>query len=98
MSTVSERVARGVEWLDRCKYEDPDKSWVDVIDLDRLDMAHRSRCIVGQVFGDYMFGPLSRAEAMAMGLQRTADDDYGVLETEWRRVIVERRESAAGAR
>lgn len=89
MSTIEERVARGAAWLD-----DNVLGWQNRIDLDRLDMGNRYHCVLGQLYGNYMFGPLARDEAQTLGLQRTGADGYAHLEVEWRRVITERRAAA----
>lgn len=42
--TASERVAKGVEYLD-ANYE----GWRDRLSLDRLDMNHQQKCVLGQI-------------------------------------------------
>jgi len=44
MLTDQERVAAGAAWLDKTR-----PSWVDEIDLDRLDLAVACQCVLGQI-------------------------------------------------
>ncbi len=89
-SDVAARVALGVAWIDENV-----PGWGDRVDLDCLDIGNRRNCVIGQLFGDYFYGPLPRREAMALGFQRTADDGYGVLESLWRQVVAARRAGGA---
>lgn len=50
--TVKDRVARGAALLDRRR-----KNWRSKIDVDSLDMAHGSYCILGQLYGYYDDAP-----------------------------------------
>ena len=45
MTTIKQRVSRGIELLDQ---EVPD--WFDKIDLDDLDLSSARSCVLGQVF------------------------------------------------
>lgn len=46
--TVAERVAAGVKVLDQYI-----PGWEDQIDLERLNVGHMERCVIGQLFGDF---------------------------------------------
>lgn len=103
-STIPDRVAAGVAWLDA---NAPD--WLDRIDLDELQMDDCCRCMLGQVFDDYWKSPLLAGDiakgssdlpsAVPLGFQsqhvdlnsEAADAEYESLAAEWRRVIAERR-------
>lgn len=99
MSTITERVARGAAWLDNAR-----PNWFREIDLSRLVMTSPCECVIGQLFGDYndfIDGDLVEGgfstetdwgfrHAFNTGSER----QFQNLETEWRRVISERR--AAG--
>lgn len=51
----TEQVNNGVEWLNQnC----PD--WLDRIDLDSLDIKDGTRCILGQLYGDYFSSIVNR--------------------------------------
>jgi hypothetical protein len=50
--SVEERVAAGVAWLDE---HVPD--WLGRIDLNRLELAACTQCVLGQLFGDYNDAP-----------------------------------------
>lgn len=52
MSTINERVQAGIALLD----EKGPADWRERIDLGKLDLAYMSRCILGQVFGDFYAG------------------------------------------
>ena len=47
--TTAERVAKGVQYMD----EYGPTNWVDLIDLDTLDIGSTENCIFGQVFRNY---------------------------------------------
>lgn len=87
MTSISERVARGVEWLDETH-----PGWVKRIDLDRLDIGDCERCLIGQTIGDFCEAPDLPFDEMGF----VGPDDHA-LEVEWRRVITERREAAPHA-
>lgn len=105
MSTIAERVAAGVAWLD---WKLPDW-WRDTrIDLSAFDMSEDCRCVVGQLSPQGHYGNavathwLDLDEEMATelgfwaGVALFPDNrtDYRALENEWRRVIEQRREAA----
>lgn len=107
MSTIEERVARGVEWLD-CRI--PDWWQTHTFNLDRFALADGCRCVVGQLApaGDYGEAILWRwfdlTDDLAFHLGFYAgepgesdgiDADYRALEAEWRRVITARRAAPA---
>lgn len=87
--SLAERVARGVELLDRVR-----PGWAKEVDLDRLDVGRCDRCVLGQVFGSYgtglviAFPNLTAGESVAHGFFDTYPD---VLTEVWRRVIAERQ-------
>jgi hypothetical protein len=95
--SIAERVAAGVAWLDA---EVPD--WWRDIRLDRLEMASCTRCVLGQVFGEYGDAPLGDLfeQPLRLGFNVSLANDFrefGELTAEWRRVIEERRAQTAGA-
>jgi cytochrome P450 len=98
VSTISERVARGVAWLDENR-----PAWDREIDLGRLVLSSPCRCVLGQLYGDYSDAPID-ARLDGYDVQRgfnssgrtygERDNDFDALEAEWRRVITERRAAA----
>lgn len=92
MSTISERVQRGTEWLDRYQ-----PGWIDRVHVERLEMASVCRCVLGQIFGDFYAAPIDFKQAASLGFDASPDDtmhDWVELGGEWRRVITERRAAA----
>jgi hypothetical protein len=98
VSTISERVARGVAWLD-----DNVLGWQNRIDVGQLILSSPCRCVLGQLFGEYMDAPLVDEGGdvagadygfNAYGHSPERDAEYVDLEVEWRRVITERRAAA----
>ena len=65
---LRERVERGAQLLDRLE---PD--WFKVIDPEYLDMEKCSRCILGQLHGDYFHSPVYE---QIIGMQADPDE-YG---------------------
>jgi hypothetical protein len=55
MPDIDKRVARGMKLLDK---KGP-KNWRAQVDLNRLNMSHADRCVLGQVYGGFWNG-LSR--------------------------------------
>jgi hypothetical protein len=49
---VQQRVIKGMAFLDANAIP----SWEQAIDLDRLDLADQSRCVLGQIYGNYSTG------------------------------------------
>lgn len=102
MTSISERVARGVEWLDVNR-----PGWVDAIDLERLLLSSPCDCVLGQIDGNYFTVIWSddpnRPDGKACGFNARDAYDCGgddaqqaechELEDEWRRVITSRREA-----
>lgn len=98
--TPAERVANGVTLLDAKR-----SSWVDEIDLDDLTLASFTRCVLGQLYGTFCDGAQSLRITDREGLfgfevdfsacDGTFGPAYRELETEWRRVIQERRAVAS---
>jgi hypothetical protein len=94
---IGERVAAGAAWLDQ--HAAPD--WVEDVNLERLDMNHRRRCVLGQIYGDYFSaGDValpSRSELYGFNVSRPYDDDvFAQLDAEWTRLIRERRAATDG--
>lgn len=94
MTTIEERVTKGVEWLDS---ERP--GWTEHINLRLLDLAHCHRCVLGQLFDDFDLRPteLRPLDVAALhGFERESpyQAEYADLTAEWRRVITSRREAA----
>lgn len=50
--TVNDRVDLGIQLLDK----ELGKAWPYAIDLDRLDLSHAGKCVLGQLTGDYYLG------------------------------------------
>lgn len=107
---ITERVARGVAWMD---VTDPtwwreDAEPVSIlhdsepIDLDRLNLDHPTRDILGHRWGHYGYAmrdaPLPAGTTpAALGFQADRAAERAALTVEWRRVIRERRQAAADA-
>jgi hypothetical protein len=49
--TLEERIARGVELLNKTTF---DKPWYQLIDLDKLNLRDNANCVLGQLYGTYM--------------------------------------------
>lgn len=90
--SIEERVAAGAAWLDKHR-----PGWADAINLDQLDLADCTVCVLGQVYGDFWNAPLSDGlpgewtrRATEMGF---ADDHgrYTELNEAWAALIDERR-------
>jgi hypothetical protein len=102
--TIRERVQSGAAWLDQHH-----PGWPDRIDLERLEMEHCHRCILGQVIGDYYQAPLELDTAIAYGFDASGSEqpngsdawfaqlnaDFAALATEWTRTIRVRRGEVA---
>jgi hypothetical protein len=93
VSTIAERVARGVAWLDEKR-----PGWADEIDLTELVLSSPCRCILGQLYGDFdkvsVRGPMAKGFNAYGGDDQSLYDQFEALEREWRRVITERRAAA----
>lgn len=50
VSVLEKRVTEGIKWLDAVK-----PRWKKKIDLKKLDISGMKVCILGQVFGDFLF-------------------------------------------
>lgn len=46
--TIAQQVANGVKFLNKVK-----PGWVNLINLDKLNMKNPNNCIIGQIYGDY---------------------------------------------
>lgn len=88
------RVKRGVEWLD---INIP--GWASKLDLDRFDIRHTSKCVLGQIYGEFGHG-VNRWFPQDMGYTRTRKhgflwkkgeerhgEDAAVLQDSWVRAI-----------
>lgn len=101
--TVAGRVAAGCRFMDELR----PGWWRDgTFRLEIFDLASRSRCVLGQIFGDFNTGldrlDLDTAHAQRLGMFVSNDyvDDieaeYDAIEEEWRRVIAARRAMQGG--
>lgn len=102
MSTIEERVARGVSWLDDVL---PEWWKTHSINLDDFDMADSCKCVIGQLspheFDDAIhevWMDLTYSKAYELGFfagpSCTHAPEYLELQAQWRRVITERRAAA----
>jgi hypothetical protein len=90
-------VQLGAELLDHVS-----PGWEEEIDLDSLDLASCTRCILGQLFGIFDIGDLELAECLGV-VEDELDldffgfsvnglpDDYADLTEDWRTLITDRR-------
>ena len=94
-ATVPERVARGVEFLDRVR-----PGWFGEVDAGRLDMSSTCRCVLGQLWGLYTLGldraRLPRHRAAEHGFIAesgwpASQAESQAITAEWVRVIRSRR-------
>lgn len=100
--THAERVANGVQYL-----MDTHKGgliWLDLIDIDKLDMVSPGWCVIGQVFGSYWgWSSTSNVDPQGqreLGFEAEYDrgnecmdwNDYDALQAEWTRVLLELKE------
>lgn len=72
-TTIAERVAAGAAWLD-----EHEPGWVDLIDLDKLNLASGCRCILGQLESprlDPDYDPPDTAYVEALDHYGVADPD-----------------------
>lgn len=89
--TPAERVARGVELLDRVR-----PGWAGEIHQESLDMVDCCHCVLGQLFGDFQYGEdelfgYQYGAAGDHGFYTSTHRDYSALQSEWCRVIAERQ-------
>lgn len=98
VGALRERVELGMAWLDARH-----PGWLDVIDLDVLDVASPCRCLLGQVTGDFDLytAGLDMDMAIALGFDATVArdreqlyDEYAALTEVWRSAILQRRAEA----
>jgi hypothetical protein len=81
----AERIAKGAEFLDA---ERPD--WRSSIDLDRLQLAHCERCVLGQLKLWPVLDEKRPGEEAALGFDLPAEEfgvGYSGLDVEWRQYI-----------
>lgn len=103
--TIAERVAKGVQYMDEYGPE----NWLDLIDLEALDIANTHYCIFGQVFagtdpeGYSSSGWYNHIGEFEENTNEADTRDYGLdgpydeteaLTDEWERVIMDRRANA----
>lgn len=94
------RVARGVKLLD-----EQVPGWDERIRLGSLDMADGTKCVLGQLYGEYpravdvlfgsKYGGLLFSTGYRYGFNTYFAYKFGPLDREWTRVILERRFAAA---
>lgn len=94
--TIEQRVAEGADLLDT---EHPD--WWRTIDIGRLDLADRCRCVLGQIWGDYYQAPITLDDAVLCGFDASeatmaAPEEFTELTEAWL-ALIERRRAEAGA-
>lgn len=93
MSTdIDERVERGAALLDQVR-----PGWHIEVDITRLHLGSYTRCVLGQLFGEFRDGtavlfPGDAAESIAYGFD--GDDEHTDLTLAWLDLINERRWSA----
>lgn len=61
MNNFEARVLKGIHLLDNSK-----PGWRDSIEIETLDLASMSECVLGQVFGDYETGVRSLGVSLDM--------------------------------
>jgi hypothetical protein len=95
MTTVAERVAAGVAYLD-----EREPGWAAQIDLEVLDLSDCDRCVIGQLYpGINDTGRIDTAYDPDLGFDapatvtsaRATGAAFAALDAEWKRVITERR-------
>ena len=100
--TIEQRVANGIQYL-----KDTHKGgmlWLELIDIEQLDMSSSTWCIIGQVFGEYWrwstTARVTAVEQRRLGFEanyfedeygdgRLDYEDYAALQAEWVRVLTE---------
>jgi hypothetical protein len=98
---VIEYVADGAALLDGVRFNEPGSAerWWHRIDLDTLDVWSWDKCVLGQVFGDYVDGlnALGLDFGFAHGFNSRAHDkdQFDALNQAWRTVVIQRREQEA---
>jgi hypothetical protein len=102
-AAIRERVTRGAEMLDRLCC-----GWAGMIDLRIFDFSRCSRCVLGQIYGEYSDGLKSIGFDLKTNHKTETDADYGFdryriedwdvmnqLAAAWRDAIRERLEFAS---
>lgn len=89
---IDERVQRGANLLDQVR-----PGWHTRVDITRLHLGSCTRCVLGQLFGEFRGGtavlfPGDAAESIAYGFD--GDDEHTELTLAWLDLINERRWSA----
>lgn len=88
-------INKGIEYLNETCPE-----WINVIDLEKLDLSNCERCILGQLYGSYLSAvkvlDLDPHETANMGFSLRGYDypfyNYNDLTRVWKRLIKEIRE------
>lgn len=97
-AVISPEVQAGAELLD-----EKISKWYWLIDLDTLDIADPTGCVLGQLFEDYVtgldtFDEIGRAAEYGFNAYGDGDRDefeeYRSLTAQWREVITDRRRAA----
>ena len=93
---IADRVARGVALLDRKL-----PGWDAGVDLSTLHLDSCSRCVLGQLYGDYsyaadVFDVEDNPEDFGFDLFEGDPFTYEDLTVEWKRVIRGRRQAVTG--
>lgn len=81
---LERRIDRGVEWLDG----ERGPLWVREIHTARLNLANPSRCVLGQLYGDFHlvvgpFYPVSRGRAISLGFHLRDPWFAGNVQANW---------------
>jgi len=82
----------GVEFLNTYR-----PNWLNLIDLDSLDMSDSKLCIMGQIDGVFYLAKMKMnlsfedTDRMGFNLPPCSDDDWDILEKEWKEKIVSLR-------
>lgn len=96
--TIEERVEAGAALLDR---EHP--GWWRTIDVDKLAMEDKCRCVLGQIWGDYYLAPITLQDAIRCGFDAAEDGDVALCRAEFDALtdtwwdLIQRRRAEAGA-
>lgn len=93
---LESRVELGMVWLDARL-----PGWVDLIDLDELDVASPCNCLLGQTLGDWDLRVVGMEmdQLAACGFDASTShdgmaDEYAALTELWKRAIRQRRAEA----
>lgn len=93
MDDVDALVETGAALLDECYGSD---EWMDLIDVDRLNMSNGCDCVLGQLFDGYKAGAtalgvqdpgFSHVAARSCGFLKSAIAGYSRLNVAWREFL-----------